>query len=119
MHLPEEKYWEAHELYSGLIRLHILRHASQEGVFGLGVIEELARHGYKLSVGTLYPLLHGMEKKGLLRSHEFLEAGKIRRVYKSTPQGRKALSMAREKVRQLFGALFKDLPRRQAPKKRS
>jgi DNA-binding PadR family transcriptional regulator len=119
MRLTEEKYWKTHELYSGLIRLHILRHASQDGVFGLRIIEELARHGYKLSAGTLYPLLHSMEKKGLLRSHEFLEAGKIRRIYKSTPRGRKALSLAREKVRQLFGALFKDLPRRQAPKKRS
>ncbi|MBZ5528561.1 MAG: PadR family transcriptional regulator [Acidobacteriia bacterium] len=119
MRLTEEKYSEAHELYSGLIRLHILRHASQEGVFGLGIIEELARHGYKLSAGTLYPLLHNMEKKGLLRSHEFLEAGKIRRIYKSTPAGRKALSMAREKVRQLFGALFEDLPKRQARRKRT
>jgi PadR family transcriptional regulator, regulatory protein PadR len=112
MHLTEEKYWEERELYSGLIRLHILRHAQEEGVFGLGMIEELARHGYKLSAGTLYPLLHNMEKKGLLRSHEHLEAGKIRRVYKSTASGRKALSMAKEKVRVLFGTLFHDQPKR-------
>lgn len=116
MHLTEEKYWEERELYSGLIHLHILSHA-QEGVFGLGMIEELARHGYKLSAGTLYPLLHSMEEKGLLRSHEKLEAGKIRRIYKSTASGRKALHMAKEKVRALFGALFENKPRRKSRKR--
>ncbi len=119
MHLTEQDYWEERELYSGLIRLHILRHAEEEGVFGLGMIEELARHGYKLSAGTLYPLLHGMEKKGLLRSHERLEAGKIRRIYKSTASGRKSLSMAKEKVRKLFGVLFEDEPKRKGRKKRT
>lgn len=58
------------ELYAGLIRLHILHHAAHEPIFGLGIIEELARHGYKLSAGTLYPLLHGLERKGYLRSSE-------------------------------------------------
>jgi PadR family transcriptional regulator PadR len=118
MHLTEEKYWDERELYSGLIRLHILRHAAEEGVFGFGMIEELARHGYKLSAGTLYPLLHSLEKKGLLRSHEHLEAGKIRRIYKSTASGRKALSMAKEKVRELFGALFEDGSKHRGRKKR-
>ena len=53
---------EQRELYSGLIRLHVLYHACQEPIFGLRMIEELARHGYRLSAGTLYPLLNGMEK---------------------------------------------------------
>ena len=56
------------ELYSGLIRLHVLHHAVQEPIFGLGMIEELGRHGYKVSPGMFYPLLHSMEEKGLLRS---------------------------------------------------
>ena len=110
MHLTEKKYWEERELYSGLIRLHILHNAQEKGFFGLCMIEELARHGYKLSAGTLYPLLHNMERKGLLRSHERLEAGKIRRIYQSTAGGRKALTMAKEKVCRLFGELFEDLP---------
>jgi PadR family transcriptional regulator PadR len=108
MHLTDKKYWEGRELYSGLIRLHILAHAKNEGVFGLGMIEELARHGYKLSPGTLYPLLHSLEKNGLLRSHERLKAGKIRRIYKSTANGRQALSVAKEKVHELFGVLFEN-----------
>ena len=96
------------DLYSGLIRLHILHHACEEPIFGLGIMEELARHGYKLSAGTLYPLLHGLEKKGLLRSREIAIGRTNRRVYRATPAGRKVLRSAKEKVRELFGELFEE-----------
>ena len=96
------------DLYSGLIRLHILYHACQEPIFGLGMIEELARHGYRLSAGTAYPLLHGLERKGYLRSHEVRNGKHKRRVYKATPAGRKALARAKDKVRELFGELVED-----------
>ena len=58
------------DLYSGLMRLHILHHAVEGPVFGLGMLEELGRHGYRISPGTLYPLLHGLEKKGYIKSKE-------------------------------------------------
>ncbi len=58
------------DLYSGMIRLHILHHAEHEAIFGAGMAEELARHGYKISPGTLYPILHGLEKRGYLKSEE-------------------------------------------------
>ena len=45
------------DLYSGLIRLHVLHHADKGSVFGLGLIDALAGHGYRLSAGTLYPML--------------------------------------------------------------
>ena len=93
-------------LYSGLIRLHILHHACQEPIFGLGMMEELARHGYRLSPGTFYPIVHSLEKKGLLSSKRHQVNGKIRRVYSATASGRKALSLAKQKVRELFGELF-------------
>ena len=96
------------ELCSGLIRLHVLHHACQEPIFGLGMIEELARHGYRLSPGTLYPLLDGLEKKGLLRSSRQLAEGRFRRVYRATPAGRKALQTAKNRVKELFGELFED-----------
>lgn len=96
------------ELYSGLIRLHILYHASREPIFGLGIIEELARHGYKLSPGTLYPLLHGLEQKGYLFSSEERSGQHTRRVYRATPKGRKALEAAKIKVRELFAEIFEE-----------
>jgi PadR family transcriptional regulator, regulatory protein PadR len=65
-------------LYAGLIRLHVLHHAVKEPVYGLAMIEELGRHGYKLSAGTLYPILHGLEERGYLSSTEE-RAGSIAR----------------------------------------
>jgi PadR family transcriptional regulator, regulatory protein PadR len=92
-----------------MIRLHILHHAVVEGpVFGLGMAEELARHGYRISPGTLYPILHSLENKGYLRSTEQRDGKSRRKVYKATPRGRKALEAAKSKVRELFGELIED-----------
>lgn len=99
---------EYRELYSGLIRLHLLHHASREPIFGLQMIEELGRHGYKVSPGTLYPVLHGMEKRGLLRSSQQGSRNE-RRVYRATPAGRKALKTAKHRVQELFSELFQDV----------
>ena len=96
------------DLYGGLVRLHILHHASKQAVFGFWFIEELARHGYKLSPGTLYPLLHGLEQKGYLRSIKERQGKSLRRLYQATPRGRKALAAARQKVSELFGELLED-----------
>lgn len=96
------------DLYSGMIRLHILYHASKGPIFGLSIIEELGRHGYKLSPGTLYPILHGLESKGYLRSTEKRDGRRTRRFYRATPAGRKALKSAKERVRELVGELFEE-----------
>jgi DNA-binding PadR family transcriptional regulator len=100
---------EHRDLYSGLIRLHILYHACKQPIFGLEMMEELGRHGYKLSAGTMYPLLHGLEQKGLLRC-KVVGAGRSRRhFYSATPAGHKALAAAKEKVQELFSELFEDV----------
>ena len=89
--------------------VNILHHAAREPVFGQGIIEELGRHGYKLSAGTLYPLLHAMEQKGYLRSYQERNGRASRRVYRATAQGRRALERAKGKVRELFGELFEEV----------
>ena len=94
------------DLYSGMIRLHILHHAEHEAIFGPGMAEELARHGYKISPGTLYPILHGLEKRGYLKSEERRSGRSIRRLYKITASGRRALKTAKLRVRELFGELI-------------
>jgi PadR family transcriptional regulator PadR len=104
--LTEIKHVRDHELLSGLIRIHILYHACKEPIFGLAMIEELQRHGYKMSPGTLYPMLHGLEKRGLLRSETIHRGGRSRRTYRATTWGRKAVAKAREKVRLLLGELL-------------
>ncbi len=94
------------DLYSGLIRLHVLHHASEGPIFGLGMIEELARHGYRISAGSLYPLLQSLEKKGYLRSSEQRNGKSLRKLYRATPLGRKALMASKSKVRELFHELI-------------
>jgi PadR family transcriptional regulator len=106
MKLTEIKHIRGQELLSGLIRIHILYHACHEPIFGLGMIEELQRHGYRLSAGTLYPMLHGLESRGLLRSEKVRLGGRSRRVYRATAYGQEALAKAREKVKLLLGELL-------------
>ena len=90
------------DLYSGLIRLHVLHHASEAPIFGLGMIEELGRHGYKISAGVLYRILHGLDRKGYLRSTEKRDGKSLRKLYVATPRGRTALAAAKIKISELF-----------------
>ena len=92
-------------LWTGLVRLHILHHAAEGDVFGLGIIRELRRHGYDLSPGPIYPMLHGLEEAGYLRSRTRPTKGPDRRGYRVTRAGRAALAEGREKVRELFAEL--------------
>jgi DNA-binding PadR family transcriptional regulator len=100
------------ELFFGLIRIHVLLHASQEPIFGFAMMEELAHHGYRIGPGTLYPLLHGLERSGLLKSVVKNVGGHSRRVYKITAAGRKALDKARVKVDELRHELHEEHPRK-------
>jgi DNA-binding PadR family transcriptional regulator len=97
---------ERRTFYAGLIQLHLLHHAAVEPVYGLGMIEELRRHGYDVSAGTLYPILHRLERRGLLKSSREQSDGVERRLYRATAAGRKELATAKVKVRELFGELF-------------
>ncbi len=99
---------DGREFYSSLIRLHILHHAAQEPIFGLGIIEELGRHGYRISAGTLYPMLHDMERKGYLTSIEEKSGRQTRRFYRATELGKLRLEDAKQKVKELFGELFEE-----------
>lgn len=94
------------DIFSGLIRIHVLHHAAAEGVFGLGMIRELRRHGYKIGPGTMYPLLHGMEKRGWLRSRNARIDGRMRKVYVATKAGKRTLQQAKVKVHELFAEIF-------------
>jgi DNA-binding PadR family transcriptional regulator len=70
-------------------------------VYGLWLIEELAEHGYRVSPGTLYPLLRSLEESELLKSYNELHEGKIRRYYKLTPNGRRQLKKAKGQLLEL------------------
>jgi DNA-binding PadR family transcriptional regulator len=93
------------DLLTGLIRLHVLHHAVEGELYGHWMIEELGRHGYRISPGTLYPMLHALERKGYLVSKAEGTGSRARRLYHATAKGREALQVARIKVRELFGEL--------------
>jgi PadR family transcriptional regulator, regulatory protein PadR len=103
---------EGRALFYGLIRIHVLLHAAHEPIFGLGMMEELEHHGYRIGPGTLYPLLHGLERSGLLKSISGAAGGRRRRIYRITRAGRKALETSRAKVDELHHELHEARPRR-------
>lgn len=92
----------------GVVPIHILHHAAQGDVHGAWLAEELAEHGYRISPGTLYPLLHRMEAAGLLSSRTEIDAGRVLRLYVATEVGRVALADVRhlisELAREVLGA---------------
>jgi PadR family transcriptional regulator, regulatory protein PadR len=89
------------DLLLGFVKVHVLYHASQEPVYGAGITSELDQHGYRLSPGTLYPLLHSLEAANFLKRDDRVVDGKVRKYYEITPLGRRALSEARKKAVEL------------------
>ncbi len=85
----------------GFIKIHILYHAKIEKIYGKEFHEELNRHGYNMSFGTLYPIFHRLEKTGYLASEKVNINGKIRKYYTITKKGRSALAAARQKANEL------------------
>ena len=90
------------DFYLGFIKIHILYHASQGPVHGLELIEELGRHGYEISPGTLYPTLRNLEAHGYLFSEKRVTGGRWRRYYSLTEKGQAALDEARIRIRELI-----------------
>jgi DNA-binding PadR family transcriptional regulator len=85
----------------GAVRLHVLHHAAEGPVHGAWMAAELARHGYTISPGTLYPTLHRMQEEGLLTSTYKVAEGRRRRVYRATASGRRTLDAMRRALREL------------------
>jgi PadR family transcriptional regulator, regulatory protein PadR len=107
------------DLLSGLVELHVLYHAVHEEIFGLGMREELERHGYRISPGTLYPLLHRLRQRGYLKVREVRRGRTRRRLYRATPKGRKALAVIHHQVRELIDELEENLNHTLPRKRRS
>lgn len=90
------------KLFLGFIHIHILHHAKKEPFYGSWMIEELKEHGYDISAGTLYPILHNLEKNGIIKMEEKNVDGKIRKYYSITELGDEVLKEARAKAYELF-----------------
>jgi DNA-binding PadR family transcriptional regulator len=110
----------AREFLLAFWKIHILHHAADgRGVYGQWMLEELRHHGYRLSPGTLYPMLARMAQRGWLRSTEPTRS-KAARVYHLTPRGHEVLNQLLAALDELYGEVGAP-PSRAArpPKKRS
>ncbi len=96
------------EFFLGFIKIHILYHASKEPIFGVEITEELARHGYSISPGTLYPTLHRLEKEGYLKSSSKAVNGRVRRYYRATAEGKLMLKESKKKIRELVTEVIEE-----------
>ncbi len=86
------------KLFLAFIQVHILHHASCEAIYGSWMIDELNRHGYEMTAGTMYPIFHGLEKDGLLVSEKVQVNGKVRKYYTATEKGKMVLEEANKKA---------------------
>lgn len=89
------------KLFLAFMQVHILHHAKQEPIYGTWMMEELKRHGYEISAGTLYPIFHNLEKDGLLVSENIAVNGKMRKYYSCTEKGSSVLEQANRKIAEL------------------
>ncbi len=96
------------EFFLGFIKIHILYHASKEPIFGVEIAKELARHGYSISPGTLYPTLHRLEKEGYLESSSKVVSGRVRKYYQATAKGKLVLEQSKKKIRELVTEVIKE-----------
>lgn len=81
-------------LMSGSLTMLLLRLLEEKDMYGYEMIDTLRKKScnvFELKAGTLYPLLHGLEEKGLLKAYEQAYAGKTRKYYSITKEGRGVL----------------------------
>ncbi len=89
------------EIFLSLWKIHILHHAREGAVVGQWMLQELWRHGYEVSPGTLYPLLRRLERNGWLRSARSGNGPRARRDYHLTAHGREAVAQVERQLDEL------------------
>ncbi len=96
------------EFFTGFVKIHILYHASKQPIFGVGMIRELARHGYCIGPGTLYPTLHRLARDGYLKQDTHIVGGKVRKYYTITDSGLEVLDKAKDRIGELVDEVLHD-----------
>lgn len=74
-----------------MAKVFILNQVARRPSYGGRLKKQLAQLGYNISPGSLYPLLHQLERSGLVRSWIKIYKGRVRRHYEITPRSRQQL----------------------------
>jgi len=94
------------EFFSSFIKIHVLHHCLKEEIYGAWMMEELEEHGYKISPGSLYPMLRSLEQRGLITSREAQEGKTKKKYFRITTKGKKELAEAKLKLKELIGEIL-------------
>ena len=95
-------------LLTGSMTMLILKLLSEKDMYGYEMIDTLRKKSqnvFELKAGTLYPLLHGLEEKGMLTVYEQEFLGKTRKYYSITKEGKKLLKSKTEEWNEYSGAM--------------
>lgn len=105
--VPQRRIYES--FFHGMLRLFVLQQAAREPVYGGALAKLFRRHGYDISPGSLYPLLHSLEREKLVRRRPRIVRGRERKYYELTALGRACLETVRAELAGLVkGLLFED-----------
>ncbi|MBQ4219748.1 MULTISPECIES: PadR family transcriptional regulator [unclassified Butyrivibrio] len=95
-------------LLTGSSTLLVLKLLSEKDMYGYEMIDTLRKRSqnvFEFKAGTLYPLLHGLEEKGVLKVYEQEYLGKTRKYYSITKEGRKLLKEKTQEWEVYSGAI--------------
>ncbi len=92
------------EILRPLWKVHILHHAGEEPILGNWMLEELREHGYRVSPGTLYPMLTRLTRLGWLASVKTGKGNAVR--YRLTKEGRAVLDEVQARLKELQREVF-------------
>lgn len=95
-------------IISGSMTMLLLSLLSEKDMYGYEMIDTLrqkSQNVFELKAGTMYPLLHGMEEKGLLSVYEKSVSGKTRKYYRITKEGRQVLEKKTEEWKEYAAAV--------------
>ena len=90
------------EFQRGFIKLYALWRASQGETYGVQIIEEMRKLGFKVSPGTLYPVLHTLLEEKDLKLTDRVVNGKVRKCYRATPKGKEEAEEIIERLSELL-----------------
>jgi PadR family transcriptional regulator PadR len=99
---------ETSSFMSGLPELAILRLLQDQEMYGYEIVQAIAMRTAMVvspGEGVIYPLLHGLEKSGALKSRRRTVSGRSRVYYSLTAKGARRLGLLSSRWTELNGAV--------------
>jgi DNA-binding PadR family transcriptional regulator len=80
----------------------LILHLLKTPMYGYKLKQALEELGYPIGDGTLYPLLHGMERAGLLQTWLRTRNGRARKYYEITFEGIRVWDVAVDEIKTIL-----------------